>query len=593
MRLDTASVASAVTATMERVPAARVEVWLAAARVAPRRAARAKSELLRHFLAESQVMGMWLLRADPGASFGRALRRKGAVGRVVAFAAASLAQVAASIFAWALLGAGALDGVVEPGWLAAWILVSLSVVPIQLVSAWAGGNLAMDVAALLKQRLLCGALRLDPDTIRHKGSGHLLAMVSESEAIETAGLTGALTGVIAVVQLTSAALVLSLGAGGALHVGLLILWCLLIAALVRRFYRERVGWTAQRFALTNSFVENVVGNRTRIVQQPPAHWHLREDGMLDHYLSLSRGMDAAGARLFAMPARGWLMVGFVGLIPSLLAGRADPIPLALAVAGILQAQAAFGSLIGGATALVGALVAWRSVGHLFHAAAAIPAPGIVRAAPQSGKSAADSELVLDVRGLSFRYRPGGQPAVRDCTLGLRKGDRVLLEGRSGGGKSTLASLLVGLHTPETGHILLRGLDRPTLGDIGWRQRVASAPQFHENHILSASLSFNLLMGRSWPASTDDRQEAEEICRQLGLGQLLDRMPAGLNQVIGETGWQLSHGERSRVFLARALLQRSDLLVLDETFGALDPVTLRGCVETVLERAPTLIVIAHP
>jgi ATP-binding cassette subfamily B protein len=71
------------------------------------------------------------------------------------------------------------------------------------------------------------------------------------------------------------------------------------------------------------------------------------------------------------------------------------------------------------------------------------------------------------------------------------------------------------------------------------------------------------------------------------------MPSGLNQMIGETGWQLSHGERSRLFLARALLQRADLVILDESFGALDPITLETCMRTVLRRAPALVVIAHP
>lgn len=84
-----------------------------------------------------------------------------------------------------------------------------------------------------------------------------------------------------------------------------------------------------------------------------------------------------------------------------------------------------------------------------------------------------------------------------------------------------------------------------------------------------------------------------VCRELGLGSLLDRMPSGLDQVVGETGWQLSHGERSRIFLARALLQRADLVILDETFGALDPLTLKSCVDTVFARAPALVVIAHP
>ena len=71
------------------------------------------------------------------------------------------------------------------------------------------------------------------------------------------------------------------------------------------------------------------------------------------------------------------------------------------------------------------------------------------------------------------------------------------------------------------------------------------------------------------------------------------MPAGLEQVVGETGWQLSHGERSRLYIARALLQGTDLVVLDESFGALDPETLRQALRCVLERAPTVLVIAHP
>ena len=74
----------------------------------------------------------------------------------------------------------------------------------------------------------------------------------------------------------------------------------------------------------------------------------------------------------------------------------------------------------------------------------------------------------------------------------------------------------------------------------------------------------------WPPSAADLQQAGEVCEELGLGELLQRMPAGLQQQVGETGWQLSHGERSRVFLARALLQQADLTILDESFAALDP-----------------------
>ena len=75
--------------------------------------------------------------------------------------------------------------------------------------------------------------------------------------------------------------------------------------------------------------------------------------------------------------------------------------------------------------------------------------------------------------------------------------------------------------------------------------------------------------------------------------MLDRMPAGLLQMVGETGWQLSHGERSRLYIARALLQRASMIILDESFAALDPETLRQSLQCVLKRAPALMVIAHP
>ncbi len=101
------------------------------------------------------------------------------------------------------------------------------------------------------------------------------------------------------------------------------------------------------------------------------------------------------------------------------------------------------------------------------------------------------------------------------------------------------------------------------------------------------------MGRRWPASDADIAEAEQLCEELGLGSLLRRMPGGIHQRVGETGWQLSHGERSRIFLARALLQKADVTILDESFASLDPATMSQCLGTALQRSETLVVIAHP
>ena len=71
------------------------------------------------------------------------------------------------------------------------------------------------------------------------------------------------------------------------------------------------------------------------------------------------------------------------------------------------------------------------------------------------------------------------------------------------------------------------------------------------------------------------------------------MPAGLQQMVGETGWQLSHGDKSRLYIARALLQNADVVLLDESFAAVDPQTLTRALECVSARADALVVIAHP
>ena len=139
---------------------------------------------------------------------------------------------------------------------------------------------------------------------------------------------------------------------------------------------------------------------------------------------------------------------------------------------------------------------------------------------------------------------------------------------------------------------LAGWDRATLGAAGWRRLVAFAPQFHENHVLTGTFLYNALLGRPGITRRQDVAEAEAVCRELGLGPLLDRMPSGLMQLVGETGWQLSHGERSRLFIARALLQGSDLVVLDESFAALDPETLRLALDCVHQRAGAILAIAH-
>lgn len=293
-----------------------------------------------------------------------------------------------------------------------------------------------------------------------------------------------------------------------------------------------------------------------------------------------------------LPA-GWMMAGLAGLAPAFVSGGATPGMLAISLGGIMVAQRALGGISGGLAGIARASIAWSQVGEFFHAARAEDAPQPFLTFGQMGgaSTTTDQSPLVEANGVAFRY-DGGEPVLRGVDLTIRRGDRILLEGVSGGGKSTLASLLAGLRAPASGLLLLNGLDRHTLGD-NWHRLATEAPQFHENHVLSGTLEFNLLMGRDWPAAPEDLMEAEALCKELGLGDLIARMPSGLMQRVGETGWQLSHGERSRIFLARALLQKAQLTIMDESFAALDPETLDKCLKCALRYGTTLVVIAHP
>jgi ATP-binding cassette, subfamily B, bacterial len=567
-----------------------VDGLLEAAGVSPRRRSRARDSVLAGRLAQTRVEGVWLLRLPPSAGVWRQLRRARLLGPLVATPLLYALHYAFVLLSWWVLGAGALGGRLDRGWLVAWALLLLTAAPLRVLGARLQGRFAVGAGALLKARLLAGALRLAPEEVRTEGAGRMLGRVIESEALEALAMSGGFMAVLAGVEVVAAGVVLSLGAGGWLLMGLFAAWTAVMVGASRVVYGRRAQWTEARLEMTGDLVERMVGHRTRLAQEDRDDWHQDEDRALGTYVERSLAMDRA-AVLQALVPRAWVVVGLLGLTPSFLAAE-SPASLAVAVGGVLLGHRALARLAASAASLLGVAIAWDRVAPLFHAAARPEPVGMAEVAI-SRAPRAEGESLLEARSLSFRYASGARPVLAHCDLSIGHGDRLLVEGPSGGGKSTLAALLAGTREPDSGLLLLGGLDFRTLGPSGWRRRVVAAPQFHENYVFSATFAFNVLLGRKWPPTQRDLDEAESLCRELDLGDLLDRMPAGLMQMVGETGWQLSHGERSRLFMARALLQGSDLVILDESFGALDPATLRRCMDVALSRAETLLVIAHP
>jgi ATP-binding cassette subfamily B protein len=559
------------------------------------RRASARRGLLRHRLRSRYLGGCWSLRSAPGASIWAQAREAGLPQRVLMLAGAHALEYTLWIVSWWLVGRAALTGTLDYGWMLGWALLLLTIVPFRLLGTWLEGAVAIGGGTLLKQRLLLGALRLEPEEVRHKGVGQFLSEVMESEAVESLALSGGFLSLLALIELIGALVVLGFAPGGVLLILLLLGWLVFTGALVGNYFRRRRRWTDARLRITQDLTEAMVGHRTRLAQEPREQWHASEDAALERYLSLSQSLDRASALLNALVPRGWLLVGVAGLAPSFASNAAPSASLAISLGGILLAYGALRKLLTGLISWSDAAISWKRVAPLFHAAARPEAVGMPAVSIGAvGKGATfEPRSIAEADDIVFRYPGRSEPVLSGCKLDIRFGDRLLLEGFSGGGKSTLASLLAGIRQPQSGLLLVGGMDLATLGADGWRRRVATAPQFHENHVLTETFAFNLLMGKRWPPAKEDLQEAETICGELGLGDLIERMPGGLLQMVGETGWRLSHGERSRLYIARTLLQGANLIILDESFAALDPENLCRCLNTVLLRASSLLIIAHP
>jgi len=574
---------------------AGIDALLNDAEIVESRREQVRTALLGEQLADSHLTDCWLLRSAPSASlWGQIRQSRLLTSLAIAFSADAFYQLLL-VVSWVMIGQGALQGHFEWSWLWAWALLLLSMIPVQSLVTWAQQRLALDGTLLLRQRLLYGALRLEPESVRHGGVGYFLDRVLAVESLEGLVLSGGLNTLLAGVQLVTAGVVLYLGVGGALHLMLLggvMLYTLLAGWF---YYRRFLAWDNAHRNLTTDLVERMVGHRTRLMQEPPGRRHIEEDGLLAHYLTASEKRDHSQLFLGSAIPQFWLLLG-LGVLGYVVIGQPASAPLlAVSVGGVLLAWRALAQLVMGASSLVRAFVAWRELLPIEQAAAnAAPPPTDPALALRVAQSSPTGRLpLLTGHQVSFRYRPGDTPILSGCDISIAVGERLLLEGPSGGGKSTLAGLLAGVQQADNGLLLLNGYDRQTLGEENWRRQVVLAPQFHENFVFTGTLAFNLLMGRRWPPEADDLQDAVEVCQELGLADLLERMPGGLMQEVGESGWQLSHGERSRLYMARALLQGAELLVLDESFAALDPDSLAQALHCVWQRAPTLLVIAHP
>jgi ATP-binding cassette subfamily B protein len=214
-----------------------------------------------------------------------------------------------------------------------------------------------------------------------------------------------------------------------------------------------------------------------------------------------------------------------------------------------------------------------------------PAEALPEAQPAKSLPAGPIDIRFD--DVSYAY-PGGPLVLRDVDLYIPARARIAVVGETGSGKTTLAKLLTRLVDPVDGEITLSGVALNELTFASLRSRVVMVPQ--DGHLFELSIADNVRYGR--PDATDD--EVLTAFNELGLGDWISGLPAGLATPVGQRGEALSAGERQLVAVARAHLAAPDLLVLDEATSAIDPATemrLSAALES-LANGRTTVTIAH-
>jgi ATP-binding cassette, subfamily C, bacterial CydD len=205
------------------------------------------------------------------------------------------------------------------------------------------------------------------------------------------------------------------------------------------------------------------------------------------------------------------------------------------------------------------------------------------ASAESGRRSPQREAPLDparaavaLRRVRVEFAGRDRPVLDDASLVIEPGERVVIMGANGTGKSTTIALLLGLVQPAHGSVEVGGRDLRELDVEAWRRSIAYLPE-HPT-LLAASLADNLRLAR--PEATD--QQLVDALRAAGAEDLLARLPGRLATRIGEGGRALSAGERQRVALARALVRRASLYLLDEPTAHLDRATECAVIDSLAE-----------
>lgn len=510
------------------------------------------------------------------------------------------ATVACGLLAQAMLVVHALclarllDQAMEGASLHPWLAIGLAALVLRGVLVWLeewwAQQVGMRTRAVLRERLLARLMRLGPAWAAARPTGELQAtLVAAVDAVQVhasrhvPGLLGAVLG--CALALGALAWV---DAGCALLLAVFVLGQPLLDRLwLRRHMSGASGVMAALAAFGAQLLDSLRGMETLWAFGASARWRMR----LAEQAARLRAESMHTLRATLLRTGLTRFVGLAGMASvlgwgswQLGQGRLDAASL---LAVLLLSREAFRPLERLEKAFHAAWAArdgLHAIDALLHAPLPVPEPQRPGPAPADGR--------ISLRGVCFAHDQGQEPGrpevLHGLDLDIADGEWVALVGPSGVGKSTLLSLLWRAADPRRGMVCLGGRDLRELSLAQLRSRVALVAQ--DTLLFSGSLEDNLRMASPQACLSD----IEAVLRDVQLADLVDSLPRGLQTEVGEFGAHLSGGQRQRLALARALLRRAPVLLLDEPTSSADPRTEQALLQVLrpLRGRRTLVMAAH-
>ncbi|GAA5031791.1 ABC transporter ATP-binding protein [Streptomyces siamensis] len=362
-----------------------------------------------------------------------------------------------------------------------------------------------------------------------------------------------------------------------------------VAALLVARLRTRLRSQNEHFRHEVEHLSSRVTEMTRLIPVTRAHGLegkalRRMDGTLRQVLHSGLRLDLLNGRFASLA---WVFLNVVGVVFLTCAALVSYYGVWGVTPGdVVMLSALLTTLTNSTTTLAGlapvitkGLESVRSVGEV------LQAPELEDNEGKSEVTSVRGAVVFE--GVGHAYEEG-RPAVRDFTLSVAPGETVALVGASGAGKSTVLNLVIGFVRPGSGRLLLDGTDMSTLDLRTYRRFVSVVPQ--ESILFDGTVRENVAYGMDDAGDTVVRQ----ALRDANALEFVDRLPQGLDTVVGEHGARLSGGQRQRLAIARALIRDPRVLILDEATSALDTHS-EALVQQALARllrGRTTFVVAH-